>query len=75
MLRSGITLTLAGLAFNKSTQGLVKKYARAICFPFGRINFVGGGKSNDRDVIYILWGVDADVDLFKQHMTGLVSVL
>jgi hypothetical protein len=74
-LRSGITLTLAGLICNKSTQGLVKKYAKAICFPFGRINFVGGGKSNDRDVVYILWGVDADIDLFRQNMAGLTTVV
>jgi DNA N-6-adenine-methyltransferase (Dam) len=71
----GITLTLAGLVFNKSTQGLVKKHAKAICFPFGRINFVGGGSSNDRDVVYVLWGKNADVDLFKKHMAGLVTSL
>ena len=74
-IHAGITLTLAGLVFNKSTQGLVKAHAKAICFPFGRINFVGGGNSNDRDVVYILWGENADVDLFKKHMTGLVTIL
>lgn len=72
-VRSAITLTLAGVLSNKGTQNLVRRYGVAICHPFGRINFVNGGKSNDRDVVYVLWGKGADLALFCQHMTGLIS--
>lgn len=72
-IRSAITLTLSGVLSNKSTQGLIDRYAIAICHPFGRINFVNGGNSNDRDVVYILWGASASVELFKTNMTGLIS--
>lgn len=72
-VRSAVTLTLSGVLSNKSTQNLVRRYGVAICHPFGRINFVNGGKSNDRDVVYILWGERSDFGLFCQHMTGLIS--
>lgn len=72
---SAITLTLAGVLSNKSTQALVQKHAIAICHPFGRINFVNGGRSNDRDVVYILWGDCEKLKLFKENMTGLISVI
>ena len=72
---AAVTLTLAGLLFNKKTQGFVRKYAKAVCCPYGRINFIGGGGSNDRDVAYILWGDRADVELFRSSMTGLVMML
>jgi hypothetical protein len=74
-IHSAVTLTLAGVLSNKRTQGLIQKYAVAVCHPFGRINFMNSGNSNDRDVVYILWGKRASIELFRKHMTGLVSVL
>jgi len=71
-LRSAVTLTLSGVLQNKSTQPLIKELAIAVCCPFGRINFVGGGNSNDRDVVWIAWGVDADVNRFRDCFDGLV---
>jgi hypothetical protein len=60
ILLEGITLTLSGVIHNKRTQPIVAKYAKAVAFPFGRINFDNGGKSNDRDVCFILWGDTSD---------------
>lgn len=62
---SAITLTLVGVVNNKGTQHLLKKYAVGGCNPHGRINFVNGGKSNDRDVVYTLWGNPDYYDRFK----------
>ena len=59
-----ITLTLAGIVSNKGTQSLLKKYAVGGCSPTGRINFINGGKSNDRDVVYTLWGNPIYYDRF-----------
>lgn len=68
-----VTLTLAGVLANKSTQPLIREMAIAVCHPFGRINFIGGGKSNDRDVVFILWGKGADVEKFEFELGGLVA--
>jgi len=78
-LRSGecdraITLTLAGVLANKSTQPLIKELAVAIAHPFGRVNFIGGGDSNDRDVVFILWGNGARANhtrFFDEFNSGL----
>jgi hypothetical protein len=72
-----ITLTLAGALANKRTQPLIKRHAVGVCHPHGRINFVGGkpGGSNDRDVVFILWGKGADIGLFREHMEGLTCQL
>jgi hypothetical protein len=60
ILLEGITLTLSGVIHNKRTQPIVAKYAKAVAFPFGRINFDNGGESNNRDVCFILWGDTSD---------------
>lgn len=70
-INAGITLTLAGVLANKGTQGLIQKHARAVLHPFGRINFIGGGQSNDRDVVFILWGKAANVSKFARELNGL----
>jgi len=67
-----ITLTLAGVLANKKTQPLIKELAMAIAFPFGRVNFIGSGDSNDRDVVFILWGKGADAALFERELGGMV---
>ena len=72
-IEAAITLTLAGILSNKSTQGLIQEYAIAVCHPFGRINFIGSGNSNDRDTVFILWGEKADFKAFKQEMNGLIT--
>lgn len=74
-IESGITLTLAGVLANKSTQPLIKELAIAVCHPHGRINFIGGGGSNDRDVVFILWGQSANVDLFETKLDGMVALI
>jgi hypothetical protein len=71
-IEAGVTLTLAGVLANKSTQPLVKELAIAVCHPFGRINFIGGGQSNDRDVVFILWGKGASVAKFDRELEGMV---
>lgn len=68
---AGITLTLQGVLSNKSTQPLIKQYAKAIVLPLGRINFIGSGGSNDRDVVFILWGKGADAALFDRELGGM----
>jgi len=78
-LRSGecdraITLTLAGVLANKSTQPLIKELAVAIAHPLGHVNFIGGGDSNDRDVVFILWGNGARANhtrFFDEFNSGL----
>jgi DNA N-6-adenine-methyltransferase (Dam) len=72
---AGITLTLAGVLANKSTQPMIKELAIAVCHPFGRINFIGGGQSNDRDVVFILWGGRADVAKFERELEGMVLTI
>ena len=72
-IEAAITLTLAGVLSNKKTQRLIQEYAIAVCHPFGRINFIGSGNSNDRDVVFILWGVKANFDLFKAEMEGMIT--
>jgi hypothetical protein len=71
-IAAGITLTLAGVLANKSTQPLIKELGVAVCHPFGRVNFIGSGGSNDRDVVFILWGAGADVAKFEKEMSGMV---
>lgn len=72
-IEAAITLTLAGVLSNKKTQQFIQEYAIAICHPYGRINFIGSGNSNDRDVVFVLWGQQASFDLFKQEMNGLIT--
>ena len=77
VINRAITLALTSVLANKSTQPLVKRHAVAVCHPYGRINFIGGkpGSTNDRDVVFILWGRCASVAMFRQYMEGLVCVL
>lgn len=51
-----VTLTLAGVLCNTQTRPLLQKFKPRVIFPHGRINFIHGGKSNDRDVVFLLWG-------------------
>lgn len=74
-IRTGITLTLAGVLCNKSTQALIKKHAVATCHPYGRLSFVGSGSSFNRDCVFILWGEKADIAAFEREMNGLVSLV
>jgi hypothetical protein len=75
VLRQAVTLTLSGVLQNKSSQNLIRQYGVAICAPHGRINFVGGKGSNDRDVIWVLWGEDACVDRFAAAFDGLICIV
>jgi hypothetical protein len=65
VLKAAVTLTLAGVLFNKRTQPIVRQYATAIAIPNGRINFINGGDSNDRDVCFILWGHSSYLEAFN----------
>lgn len=52
-----VTLTLAGVLCNTQTRPLLQKFKPRIIFPYERIQFIhGGGKSMDRDVVFLLWG-------------------
>jgi len=53
---------------------LIKELAVAIAHPLGRVNFIGGGDSNDRDVVFILWGNGARANsdnFFNEFNSGL----
>ena len=61
--KEGITLTLAGAVFNKSTQDYFKT-ANFLVIPKGRIEFIFPDNrktsGNDRDVIFAHWGNNPD---------------
>jgi hypothetical protein len=65
VLAEGITLTLSGVIHNKGTQPIVEVFATAAAFPRGRINFLNGGKSNDRDVCFLYWGRGDGIERFR----------
>lgn len=83
-LRSGecelaVTLTLQGALCNVSMQPLFQELALATCCPLGRINFLGSGDSNNRDVVWALWG-DAQrsgdaIARFCDSLVGLKQVI
>lgn len=74
-INAAITLTLAGALANKKTQPIIQELAIAVCHPFGRVNFIGAGTSNDRDVVTILWGKAADLGAFKAEVQGLITII
>jgi phage N-6-adenine-methyltransferase len=61
---TAIACLLSGSIHNKSTQKYLAE-AKAICFWHGRLNFTypDGVKKNgnDRDIIFVLWGQDAEI--------------
>ena len=80
---TGITLTLPGIENNKSTQPVIEHaiyegLLKAACEPFDPINFNNGGKSNNRDSLFLFWDSTGDAanltrfcEEFEQH--GLIS--
>jgi len=76
----GITLTLPGVLHNRANQCFLRRAIeagtlRSACHPTGRINFVGGGKSNDRDSLLLYWNSTDNpypfADVFAAH--GIIS--
>lgn len=72
---AAITLTLSGVLSNKRTQPIIQELAIATCHPFGRVQFIGSGNRNDRDVVSILWGKGANLELFHRELEGLKTTI
>jgi phage N-6-adenine-methyltransferase len=69
-----IACLLSGTIHNKSTQSYLAT-AKSICFWHGRLNFVypenqKQKKGNDRDIIFVYWGNDNEVEARFDNIFG-----